>query len=56
MAPTASGAGPATWAPTSTRRGRRRMSPGEANPWDDLWFYSNPIFLRVSWPSGLSDR
>ncbi|GAB2477429.1 PHP domain-containing protein [Promicromonospora xylanilytica] len=22
--------------------------PGEVDPWDDLWFYSNPVFLRVS--------
>ena len=21
--------------------------PGEVNPWEDLWFYTNPIFLRV---------
>lgn len=21
--------------------------PGEVNPWDDLWFYTNPVFLTV---------
>lgn len=21
--------------------------PGAVNPWDDLWFYTNPIFLKV---------
>ena len=20
---------------------------GEVNPWEDLWFYSNPIFARL---------
>jgi len=20
--------------------------PGE-NPWDDLWFYANPVFIKV---------
>lgn len=22
--------------------------PGEVNPWEDLWFYSNPIFARMA--------
>ena len=21
---------------------------GQVNPWEDLWFYSNPIFVAVS--------
>jgi hypothetical protein len=24
--------------------------PGQVNPWEDLWFYSNPIFARTATP------
>ncbi|MEV0806330.1 hypothetical protein [Micromonospora sp. NPDC050200] len=23
------------------------LADGKESPWDDLWFYSNPVFVRV---------
>jgi hypothetical protein len=32
---------------TSTKVHEPSMDPLTVNPWDDLWFYGNPIFIRV---------
>jgi hypothetical protein len=32
---------------TNTAVDAPRMDPLTLNPWDDLWFYSNPVFVRV---------
>jgi hypothetical protein len=32
---------------TNTQELEPTPDPDGENPWDDLWFYSNPIFVQV---------